>query len=365
MVRLAIVILVFSVSVGSVMADGKVYIRDKIPSAIPYQRAVLFFDAGRETLLLQSKYQTSSEKSLPLVGWVVPVPAVPELGSMDVDLAESLFYHLDHAARPEVKSISGILGVYGALLAIVVTLMITVISFLPQKGSRFKKLKENRWTTFNYCVIALFGELFLLYVTLPSVARTRGIEMLVDEIKAERVGIYDVKVIRGKNSTDLIAWLKENKFQYDKNDTKVFDDYIKRNWCFVVANIRASEKDALAKLGPQGLVNPLILRFPVKQPVYPLALTAIGGHDTLIHLYVVGTRKVQCDAGLPLWYAGTHFPSIEGYVTEPIDLISTAVPNQPYMTVFKGTLTPEQMRKDAYLPFAPDDEYFRSTVYRW
>ena len=38
-------------------ADGKFYSREPVPPNIPYQRALLMYDDGTETLILQSKFK--------------------------------------------------------------------------------------------------------------------------------------------------------------------------------------------------------------------------------------------------------------------------------------------------------------------
>src|SRR5580658_1352469 len=47
----------------------------------PTQKAVILYDQGREDLVLQVKYEGPAEE----FGWLVPVPALPEVkkGSMD------------------------------------------------------------------------------------------------------------------------------------------------------------------------------------------------------------------------------------------------------------------------------------------
>ena len=51
-------VLVLMVTSGVAYGDGKFYYVEKIPVDVPYQRALLIFEDGKETLILQSKYKT-------------------------------------------------------------------------------------------------------------------------------------------------------------------------------------------------------------------------------------------------------------------------------------------------------------------
>ena len=86
-------------------ADGK-FFAEKVPPGIPYQRAILFFDGNQETLLLQSKYSISDSNSDSFLGWVVPVPNVPDFASIPAGEVRYLFFMLSLAARPIPISIS-------------------------------------------------------------------------------------------------------------------------------------------------------------------------------------------------------------------------------------------------------------------
>jgi hypothetical protein len=76
---------------GTAWGDGKFYVREKVPADVPYQRAILLFHEGSETLVLQSKYDLGGSGAAAALGWVVPVPAVPEMASVDPAPAEQCF----------------------------------------------------------------------------------------------------------------------------------------------------------------------------------------------------------------------------------------------------------------------------------
>jgi hypothetical protein len=80
----------FLLSVGIAQADGKLYSMDRVPPGIPFQRALILFHDGNETMLVQSRFLDAGVSTNPAYGWVVPSPAVPELASMSSDECEDL-----------------------------------------------------------------------------------------------------------------------------------------------------------------------------------------------------------------------------------------------------------------------------------
>ena len=125
----------------------------------------------------------------------------------------------------------------------------------------------------------------------------------VDIIAKNRAGIYDVSVVRSDNADDLISWLNDNEFQFGDEDKAAFEDHIARGWCFVVAKVNPTEQQKGYEIITEGLVAPLLLRFPCEKPIYPVALTGTGGHNTEILLYLASERKMSAEGRLTLRFA--------------------------------------------------------------
>jgi len=338
----------------------------------------LLFDGGYETLIVQSKYHMSSSATSEF-GWVVPVPSVPELASIDPHLAESLFFELAQASQPGVTRISNwwfwdflaLTCLVTVPAAGVLLLLLCLVSFFTP---RLPFIRRRRG------LLAVVS-ILLINISAISIAAIwvwRDNYMLpmsasgghaVDVIREEQVGIYDVQVVEADEPGDLIQWLNENRFQFDEEDTRVFDEYLRRGWCFVVARVDPT-RSADDKILAEGLVAPLILRFQTVAPVYPLALTSTAGHDTQVLLYVLSENKWQNDGRLELEYAGeAHLRGLEEVCRE-------ALPDMPagcfayggplsFLCKFKGTLTPAQMGKDMVLVPAEDDEPYRKHITIW
>lgn len=122
----------------------------------------------------------------------------------------------------------------------------------------------------------------------------------------------------------------------------------------------------------------LVLRFPAKEAVYPMALTGTGWQATevLLHMfadYPVDAggkifRRYSSDASISL-RVGAIMPHLGIYMgkLEPDGIFQETFGQwkPSHLTTFKETLTPEQMRVDIVLKPAPDAKPFRATRWQW
>ena len=355
MKRLTFVLVVFVLTSGSdpALSDGKFYRHMSLPPPkIPYQRALLLFDGSRETLILQSRYHVQDHTSGAFVGWVVPVPAVPELASMDPHDADEVFWELGLISRPNVTSISSFV-VPGFIFLIFCAYLLSFI-----EATRLKRYRAKLLGTGIVCLLffPVFCYRFLSY--------TPG----VDVLKEERVGIYDVKVIESQRPEPLIQWLNNNEFQFDDSDTDVFGDYLARGWCFVVAKIDSTRERKEHEIAWGGLVAPLILRFTTEHPIYPLALTSTVGREVQVLLYVLAKKKTDGKGPLKLQYADRVDPRILELLEDgvaPQNVFSKREWQSFFLSKLEGRLTPEELREDLKITFDDDDSPYRREIVEW
>ena len=104
--RCAVLIFVIGSLCGRVQGNGKFFV-EKVPPDIPYQRAFMLFHKGSEILVLQSKYEFMQSDAIDTLGWIVPVPAVPEIASADADVAGRCFWIASTHSQPDIIRISG------------------------------------------------------------------------------------------------------------------------------------------------------------------------------------------------------------------------------------------------------------------
>jgi hypothetical protein len=340
---------------GDCLADGKMYAQlDRVPPTIPFQRALILFRDGRQTLILQSKYDLPQADGPPQMGWVVPLPAEPQLASMSSRAARSLFFYLSFNTRPHVVAFGPLVTIAVALLAIA-----AVCYWYARLGST-----ASATTRLIRVSVAMLAFALLVGALLPSLGGVRGINV----VESRRVGVYDVRVVRADDAHALIAWLNDNAFAFNDQDLTAFDQYIGRGWCFVVAKLAPNAEQYDTALGVEGLTAPLIMRFASDNPVYPVALTATGGHTTDMLIYVAADTLVACDDRLPLQYAGQFSESmLEPFSedTEPPDFFDPTELAYPRLTKFRGTMTPQQMATDITFQTTKNPSTYRETVYRW
>lgn len=356
----------------SACGDGKMFVMlDRVPAKVPYQRALLLFHEGAETLVLQSKYELPGPNGIASLGWVVPVPAVPELASLDAQAGSSAFLLLSFRAGPRVRRVSSYLILAAALtyIGFAAALTLRVVRHIVSKGRRDTPASQDKHLARDI-VAAVAGFVLILGFLMPSLGVVREIAD-AEVVKSERVGIYDVKVIRGDTAGAITNWLDENGFRFDANDTVIFEGYVDRNWCFVTAQIAADPNTPERHIANEGLVAPLLLKFASEEPIYPLALTAATGADTEVLLYTLSDSKLTCGRRLKLRHAKRDRPGdIVGPVVQAMDPAKQALldnlPEQSMMLCkFKGRLTPDQMKQDLILTPAPDNEPYRETKIVW
>jgi hypothetical protein len=345
---------------GSLRADGKVYGLEKVPPAIPYQRALILFQDAKETLVLQSRFDTGGQTATNAnFGWVVPVPAVPNLASMNGNEAASTFSGLAFTTSPQVTIVSTWLVLLAFLVSILGCLtslpLLLASCFLP----RLAALLKPRLRYVSLTFLCVTGLLFAV-LCLRGIGTAGG--PLVDVINSADVGIYSTKVIKASSSADLIQWLNENGYQFQAADAPVINRYIQDGWCFVVAKVRPGERVTAT----DGLIDPLILRFASSHLVYPLALTSTIGRETEVLLYLFSDYKMQCANRLPLRFAGALSSDLNvRFRTNEPDSFTGWETNLTHLCKFRGRLKPEQMKEDLVFTTAPDNNPYREHIIKW
>ncbi len=188
-----------------VLADGAFYWTESIPPEIPYQRALLMFNGSQETLVVQSKYRLSSSATDDF-GWVVPVPSMPELATIESDLTEDLFFWLSQTSEPSVTRYSDCLYPIASLwlmFAPVVGILLLLLLLASFVIRPLQPVRSEWRKVAGISIILLFTSAVGFFLLVLSSGAMAGVDS-VDVIWEEQVGIYNVQVVRAGEAGDLI-----------------------------------------------------------------------------------------------------------------------------------------------------------------
>ena len=313
----------------------------------PDQRALIHFDQGTETLVIDTAFKGDGTN----FAWIVPVPSAPKVGVA----TPGLFPTLQTIFQPKI--IHYVPHVYwGAVL--VGAFIFSILWTLRRGGSIF----------LGVLLIWLLG-LFLFGGLLPaaSLAGPRASPTgQVNVIERKTVGIYDTAVLSSRDGGALLDWLDKNGFVTPTNYILAIRAYAQEGWFFVASKIRLD-----ASLVDAAKPSPLALTFKTDRPVYPLRLTGIGNENCRIDLYIFGPGRAnlpnfaveRCaqplypdmkDSGQRRTWRFPHDPFEHMSIRHP--LLRALVDQSPVATKLTARLNSRKMKEDAFITWSPFQE---------
>lgn len=274
MLAVAAVIALLGTS-GIAQGNGKYIPEAAYPASpgIPEQRAMVVWRDGVETLVVESAFQTPS----PSVAWVLPLPSEPtRLAPGEPGMLTSVSL----AMRPTIVHDRRVAWKVFVVWALIAPLAATAI------------LVRGRLARLRVLEVVLAEEL-ILAVLLPALGmagEAAGSGALVQVSARQRVGIYDVTVLRTESGEKLSQWLTERGLrELDADELEVVNDYVKRGWCFAVARIQRER-------GGAATPHPIEATFAAPAPIYPMKLTATAHSRTRVELLVLADRQARASA---------------------------------------------------------------------
>lgn len=239
----AVLVAVASALVGPVLADGCfVFHWDKKTDINePTQKAIIVYDAGREEMLLQVKY----EGPLDEFGWLIPVPSLPtvEKGSMEP------FYELSQLTQPRISRVYAgrSLGTAGEAAAVKVVEIKTVGAYevgvlSAQDAGRLAQWLKNH----GYTLPDGRGDVIDGYIR-------QGWYFIAAKIQLNSGD--DFKVVAGRSSNETAA--------------------------------PPQSRDLVQKQLSSGELHPLRISFDSPRCVFPLKISSVGGKPSEVSLYVL------------------------------------------------------------------------------
>ena len=181
------------------------------------QKAVIWYEAGIETLILSTTFRGNAKD----FGWLIPVPAKPEVDKA----SDELFTALEDLTRPKVDVDRGPLDIPLGITG----------------------LEEKR--------LAPAG---------PTVIETKEVD------------IFDIIVLDAKNQQGLTDWLSRNGYSYPADRDHIIKSYIEQNWYFVAVKVNSGALGFAQTALRDGHATPLKITFPTSQIIYPIRLSGPG-----------------------------------------------------------------------------------------
>jgi hypothetical protein len=234
----------------------------------PTQKAILVYDAGREDLILQVKYEGSVDQ----FGWLIPVPNLPTVQKGSMKCFYELSQYTQKLWEPPAYKTQG-------------------------RG-----------------------------LDLGSAGVGGKPEPPVKVIEIKTVGAYEIAVLSTGDSGALAKWLDANRFYFPTNKTDVLDFYVQRQWYFVAVRINLTKSGVFQLLtAPRqvqnelpanysahlklagGELNPLQISFTSDRCVFPLKISSVNDKPSEVQVYVLSPEplleKGMLGKKLPLIYS--------------------------------------------------------------
>lgn len=333
-----------------VLGDGKFFPEKvyKVPPSIPSQRALLIYKDGVETLVIESALQGEGKN----FGWVIPVPAKPtEFAKASAGFLDTLSLNL------QPKIIDNVGGTVGC--SFVITIIVTICYFMA--------ITKRPRSSIANVIILLLTILILAAIFMPALGtvsyNTSAMIQQLRVVETSDVGDYVISVLEADTPKALAEWLSIHGFAgLTKEEETIVTSYIREGWYFVAAKLRL-DREGLAK------GHPIALKFPAKQAVYPMRLTAMAGSKLYLDLFVVAEAKAA-NSDLKLECADLYSKKIaEHYNAFSNHQDVTLYEGQTYnysighpdhtkklwgqcmISRLCGVLSPEQMKNDLKLSF--------------
>ncbi|MBC7329705.1 DUF2330 domain-containing protein [bacterium] len=194
-------------------ADGFIIWKETSPLERADQRAFIYYDEGKETLILSISYRGAGND----FAWLIPTPSVPIVSKAPDDF----FQRLDA--------------------------MLIALGGYPE-------IRAGHWGN-----------------------EEAGIPMGdadIEVISRQKIGIYDVAVIKSTDPYALKNWLDKEGYKLPSSAPNILKPYIEKKWCFVVVKISKDEFQG-RRVG-EGNLNPIRIDFATSTILYPLRVSFLN-----------------------------------------------------------------------------------------
>ncbi len=264
--------------------------------AVPVVQAgekILFVREGTKiTAHIQIQYQGEAEE----FGWLIPMPAVPEV-KLSV---EELFAQLEATTNP--------------------SFFLTIRGGSCNDGGRVFACSQDD----------------LANAVADSEIPAPGEEPEPVVVRQGSAGPFDFAVVRADDRAPMLQWLVDNRYVVPEGGEDLLDPYIGEGAFFLALKLRSGESS--------GDLQPIAIEYEADQPMIPLILTQLGATDDMgVLVWILGDdravptnyRHVQINEEYIDW-----FNAADNYAEVVARAVDEAEQGRAFVTEYAGPSTP-------------------------
>ncbi|MEM8882637.1 MAG: DUF2330 domain-containing protein [Planctomycetota bacterium] len=317
MARLVVLVLLASTA----FADGKFFGRENAVVDVPDQSALLVWDKGHETLVIESAFVGEGNE----FAWLVPLPSKPKIEAS----TEGLFPTLRALTAPDLRH-DPLRGF--EIVTAVLGFALFFLSLLA--AARLKDPPSLAVVVLVLGVATSFSTCDAIYLAKGSAA---GAAFAV-AAEERTVGSYETAVLQAESASEVLGWLAHRGYKVPPavgpSLQASLQAHLDEGWSIAAMRLRTNGRG-------RRVAHPLVFRFATPEPVYPMRLTGVGATRLSLDLFVAAPRQVAWD-GMETRSAGEFGKDYRRLHPEIVRL----VPRPLVLTHLHGELDAVAMRVD-------------------
>jgi hypothetical protein len=276
------------------------------------ETAAILWDGTTEDLVVSMDVLGSASDA----GWIMPVPGQAEVSVSDIALLDEL----EQRTEPDQQRVT------------------------------------NWWPNFDFTDVMGLGD------EEPTGTDDGSDPSDVTVLDQHELGDYTVAQLAANDTGGLTVWLTTNGYSLPADLAAAMTPYANANWVFVAVKLTAADP-----ANPiTGRLQPLRLRFPSTEPVYPMRMSQAADGAQSLSIFVIAPDRMAAeftplsDAKPTLQYAGVLDPAN----ISAISRVGQWVTQRSFLVRYDQTIAdPSAITSD--FTFAPADtnDEFRAVVY--
>ncbi|MDQ3112709.1 MAG: DUF2330 domain-containing protein, partial [Actinomycetota bacterium] len=184
----------------------------------------------------------------------------------------------------------------------------------------------------------------------------------IDVLDQRELGPLTVAQLAANDPAALGGWLTANGYQVDETVAAAATPYADAGWVLVAVKLTPVEVGTTI----DGAIQPIKLRFPSLEPVYPMRLSRLADAPITVELYVLAPNRMDPEFSAitgdapKLAYAELLDPSNIG----PVSQIGQWLTAPTFLTRYDQVITdPSQISGDYTFTQAATDDEFQTVIF--